>query len=254
MSSRISAVSQSTLVRNSLRRVSRVIVSTASMYVLTHLVAFAMLPAGVALSYRDSARLSRLKVRFAAMLFRVVGKEVEVAGIQHVAAERGYVIVTNYPSFYVLFALMALFPDASFVAHRFLRRVPLLGWLLARSGTIFVDPRRPLATRQAMDEALAGRRTRSIVIMPESRRTPDGEIHGFRRGFAYLLKHSNLDLLPITANGFHTLKPVNRPYLDPDAQPTLVIHRPVPNTEARILGDIELVRRTESTIRSAYRA
>ena len=223
------------------------------MYVLTHLVAFAMLPAGIALSYRNPNELPRLRARFADMLFRVVGKEIGVTGIQHVVSGKGYVIVSNYPSFYVLFALMALFPEASFVAHRFLRRVPLLGWLLARSGTIFVDPKRPLATRRAMDEALAGRRTRSVIIMPESRRTPDGEIHGFRRGFVHLLRHSNLDLLPVSANGFYTLKPANRLYLDPDAQPTLVIHRPVPNAAARILSDIELVRRTESTIRSAYR-
>ncbi len=212
-----------------------------------------MLPAGVALSYRDSAKLSGLKVRFAAILFRVIGKKVEVSGIEQVPGEQGCIIVTNYPSFYVLFALMALFPDASFVAHRSLRRVPLLGWLLARIGTIFVYPKRPLATRRAMDEALAGRRTRSIIIiMPESRRTPDGEIHSFRRGFTYLLGHSCLDLLPVTANGFYTLKPANRLYLDPDAQPTLVINRRVPNAEARTLSDSELVRRTESTIRSAY--
>jgi len=187
------------------------------------------------------------------VLFRVIGKRVEISGIQHTEKESGYVIVCNYPSFYVLFALMGLFPNASFVAHRSLRRVPLLGWMLSRSGTIFVDPKQPRATRRAMDAALASCGTRSVVIMPESRRTPDGEIHGLRRGFTYLLKHSSLDLLPVTANGFYTLKPANRLYLDPDAQPTLVIHSPVPNAEARILGNIELVRRTESIIRSAYR-
>jgi len=100
LSSRIPAISQTTLVRSSLRRVSRIIVSTTSMYVLTHFVAFAMLPAGVALSYRDSAKLSRPKVRFAAILLRVVGKKVEVSGIEHVAGEHGHIIVTNYPSFY----------------------------------------------------------------------------------------------------------------------------------------------------------
>jgi len=223
------------------------------MYVLTHLVALAMLPAGIALSYGNPVGLAKLKTRFAGMLFRVIGKRVEVSGIQYLEKESGYVIVCNYPSFYVLFALMALFPNASFVANRILRRVPLLGWMLGRSGTIFVDPKRPRATRRAMDAALASRGTRSVVIMPESRRTPDGEIHAFRRGFVYLLRHSNLDLLPVSANGFYTLKPANRLYLDPDAQPTPIIHRAVPNTEAKALGDIALISQTESTIRSAYR-
>jgi len=35
-----------------------------------------------------------------------------------------------------------------------------------------------------MDRALTGRGTRSVIILPESRPTLDGETHDFRRGFA----------------------------------------------------------------------
>jgi len=248
----IPAVSKTALLLGSLRRVSRIIVSTLSMYLLTHVVAFALLPVGIALSYRDPNKLPRLKARFGDMLFQVIGKKPVVTGIEHVANDKGYVIVSNYPSFYVLFALMALFPDARFVAHRVLSLVPLVGWMLARSRTIFVDPKRPMATRRAMDRALLSPRTPSVIIMPESRRTKDGTVRSFHRGFAYLLRHSNLNLLPVTANGFYALKPANRLYLDPDAQPTLVIHRPIPNAQARSLSDAEMVEQTERTVRGDY--
>lgn len=63
-----------------------------------------------------------------------------------------------------------------------------------------------------------------------------------------------MDLLPVTTSGSYTLKPVNRLYLDPDAQPALTIHPPVANADARALDDAKLVRLAESTIGAAYRA
>ncbi|HAX94883.1 MAG TPA: hypothetical protein DCY25_13295 [Bacteroidales bacterium] len=51
-------------------------------------------------------------------------------------------------------------------------------------------------------------------MFPEGTRTLDGKINPFFRGFIYLMRTGNSDILPITLNGFYNLKPKNRLFID----------------------------------------
>jgi len=173
---------------------------------------------------------------------------VEVRDLEKVDPGSGYLIIFNYPSFYTMFLLMKLFPDASIIAAAFVSRIPLLGQFMKQIGTIFVDPKKGRKTYQAIEIALEGG-VESVIILPEGERTPDGHVQDFKRGFTYILKHSSLDLLPVTLNGFYTLKPVKRFYLDPDTNLEVVIHRPLRNSDIQKLTDRELRETAESNQR-----
>lgn len=149
-------------------RVIRVIVSTLSMYIVTHLFVFAVLPFAVLISYVDGDRIPALKQWFVRSLLAIVGKRLKVSGYDNVRPDRGYVIISNYPSFYAGFALIGIFPTACVVAHAFLSRIPVLAQALRRTGTIFVQPGKGGQGRKAIDLGLsAGDHPRSVIILPE---------------------------------------------------------------------------------------
>jgi 1-acyl-sn-glycerol-3-phosphate acyltransferase len=239
---------------NSLLKTIRVIVFTLSMYIVTHLFVFVTLPFAILISYIDKEKIPALKQWFVRILFAIVGKEMKVTGYGNVNPDQAYVIIANYPGFYAGFALIAAFPRASVVAHAFVKKVPLLGQLLSRVGTILVQPGRSGRGINAIDLHLSKSDTaHSVIILPEGARTPDGRIHQFRRGFIHLLRQTSLDLLPVTLNGLYRLKPVRRFYVDPDAEPGLVIHTPVSNSTACQMNDEELLTMVQRVIGSVYR-
>jgi len=235
-------------------RVIRIILATISMCVVTHLYVFAVLPAAILVSYVDRERIPTLKKWFVTSLFAIVGKHLKVSGFGNVEPDHAYVIISNYPSFYAGFALIGIFPQASVVAHAFVKRVPLLGQVLRRMGAIFVRPGRAGEGMRALDLGLGEcDDVPSLIILPEGARTPDGRIQRFRRGFIHILRQTSLDLLPVTLNGLYRLKPMRRVYADPEAEPELVIHAPLSNSTTRQMGDDELLTMAERIIGGVYR-
>ena len=235
------------------RRFGRIAVYTLSMYFVTHLIVLLYLfPIGVPTIILNRGKAPSIKKGITGVLFRIIGQRPEVTGIDRVAPGQNYLIVSNYPGSYAGFALMDVFPGASILVHSFLSRIPLVGFLLKSTGAAFVQWRTYGRSRQAIDKMIERVGDRSIIILPEGGRSADGRIRKFRRGFVYILRHSSLELLPVTLIGFYRLKPMKRVYLDPDVRLQVLIHRPIGRKTVDSLGDAELIELTSRTIRGAY--
>jgi 1-acyl-sn-glycerol-3-phosphate acyltransferase len=231
----------------------RIIIVTLSMSIVTHLFVCVALPLAILISYIDETKIPVVKQVFVRCLFAIVGKDLKVSGHDNIQPAQGYVIVSNYPSFYAGFALIGAFPQASVVVHAFLKRVPLLAQVLRRVGAIFVQPGKAGQGGRAIDDRLSeGGAAQGVIILPEGARTPDGAIHQFRRGFVRILRQTSLDLLPVALNGLYSLKPMRRFYADPDADPEMVIHAPMRNAYARAMPDDELLAMVQCIIGSVY--
>jgi len=225
------------------------------MYLVTHLIVFLFLfPIGTPLIIFDTRNGYRVKKTVTDALFRIIGQRLNVVGLENLEPTKSYVIVSNYPGSYAGFALMNVFPDASILVHSFLSKVPIVGFLLKSIGATFVQRKRFGKTKRAIDDTLSYNENRSIVILPEGGRSPDGQIRKFRRGFIYILRHSSMDLLPVTLRGFYHLKPLKRAYLDPDSDLEVVIHEPVNRSAIESMNDEELLKLTMDTIQRDYRA
>jgi len=236
------------------RRFGRILVYTVSMYLVTHLIVFFYLfPIGTVRIIINPKNDYRVKKSITGLLFAIIGKRLKVKGLENIDPDKNYLIVSNYPGSYAGFALMNLFPDASILVHSFLSRVPLVGYLLKSTGATFVQQKRFGKTKLAIDESLKRIVKRSIIILPEGGRSPDGSIRTFKRGFIYILRHSSMDLLPVTLRGFYRLKPVKRPYLDPDSDLEIVIHKPINRSVVEDLSNDILLKQTVDTIKEAYR-
>jgi 1-acyl-sn-glycerol-3-phosphate acyltransferase len=224
------------------------------MYLVTHLIVFFFLfPIGTPLIIFDSRNGYRIKKAITGALFRIIGQRLKVIGLENLEPTKSYVIVSNYPGSYAGFALMNVFPNASILVHSFLSKVPIVGFLLKSTGAMFVQRKRFGRTKRAIDETLRHNENRSIVILPEGGRSPDGQIRKFRRGFIYILRHSSMDLVPVTLRGFYRLKPLKRAYLDPDIDLEVVIHKPVNRSAIESMNDEELLNLTTDTIQRAYK-
>jgi len=62
-----------------------------------------------------------------------------------------------------------------------------------------------------------------------------------------------MDLLPVTLSGFYRLKPLKRPYLDPDSDLEIVIHKPIDHSVVQGLENERLLKLTVETIKELYR-
>ncbi len=70
------------------------------------------------------------------------------------------------------------------------------------------------------------RQNKSILIFPEGSRTPDGKMHDFKLGAAYLSKNSQCSIIPVTINGAYDIWPASKTYPGNfrKAKATLVVH------------------------------
>jgi 1-acyl-sn-glycerol-3-phosphate acyltransferase len=237
-----------------MKRLAGIFFSTISMYLVTHIIVFLLLPFGLVLAiFNQDKALRWLKPKFVDSLFLIVGKRIHITGEENVDTDKGYVIVSNYPTFYTMFVLMKIFPYAMIVAKAFISKIPILGHFMKQIGTIFVDPKKGKSTVLIGEALSKGSKKMSVIILPEGERSPDGTIKRFRRGFVYILKNSTIDLLPVTLNGFYTLKPMKRFYMDPFTELEVKIHKPIPRPAIDQKTDRELIQITESTIREVYR-
>lgn len=237
-----------------LKRFIRILAYTISMYFVTHLIVFFYLfPVGTVRVLVNPGSALRLRKQITGLLFAIIGRRIKVIGFDNLEKDKSYVIVSNYPGSYSGFALMNLFPDASVLVHSFLSRVPVVGFFLRSMGAVFVQQKKFGKTRRAIDKALEQVGDRDIIVLPEGGRSPDGTIRKFRHGFIYILRNSSMELLPVTLRGFYSLKPLKRPYLDPDSELEVVIHKAVGRYTIDSLSDKELLGTTAETIKGAYR-
>jgi 1-acyl-sn-glycerol-3-phosphate acyltransferase len=135
-------------------------------------------------------------------LLRVVCRiEVEWRGLEKIPPG-GIVVAAKHQSTWETFALLALFPDPTFVIKRELMWIPFFGWYAWHGGMIPVD-------RGAGKAALAGMvvharkalaENRQIIIFPEGTRRPAGAEPKYKFGVAQLYAESGVPCVPIALN------------------------------------------------------
>lgn len=138
---------------------------------------------------KRALRLARVALHLAALLRRPPGRAwarglLEILGIRldagALAIAPGSLVVANHVSWLDAVALRALL-DATFVAKVEVRRWPLLGWLLERNGTLFIErrPCRDLLRTNAEVAALLAR-GKSVAAFPESTSTDGAGVLPFK--------------------------------------------------------------------------
>ena len=185
-------------------------------------------------------------------VFIFMGKRLSVTGKENLNRNEKYLVLANHSSLFDIIAITSIYPEVSWFGHERLLKIPVFGKFLRMMD--YVPFREPTVTntREMLRNLVDKSDQKSIALFPEGTRTLDGGINPFYRGFIYLLRTKDVDILPLTLNGFYELKPKNRFYIDFGAKLNIVIHRPIPREELISRCDSEIIDSVKTVIESAY--
>lgn len=207
----------------------------------------------IILSWFKARRLIRFLIKiWAKSVFALMGKKLNISGKEFIDRNEKYILMANHASLFDIVAIMSFYPEVSWFGHERLLKVPLFNHFLRL--TDYVPFREPTVTntRHMLQQLFEKAKKQSVALFPEGTRTLDGRINPFYRGFIYLFRTMEIDLLPITLNGFYKLKPKNRFYIDFGTRLDVVIHKPIPRKELIDKNDREIIGRVKTVIESAH--
>ena len=158
----------------------------------------------------------------------LAGVRLRVRGGQHLAAGRGAVIVFNHQSALdaLIMARLVRYPFVG-VAKAELGRTPLLGPLMRRAGTVFVDRSSPEGVRQLAPALDALREGRAVVIAPEGTRSYGTLPAPFKRGAFHLACRAQVPILPVVIHNAADVLPRGDLLLKPRVPVEVTVLPPV---------------------------
>jgi 1-acyl-sn-glycerol-3-phosphate acyltransferase len=189
---------------------------------------------------------------WAKSVFLIMGKNFRVSGNENIDKEKRYILVANHGSLFDIVAIMSFYSGISWFGHERLLKVPLFGKILQMTDYIPFKEPTYTNTRQMIEQLVHNSKYQTVAIFPEGTRTLTGNINQFYRGFIYLFRTRDIDILPVTLNGFYNLKPKNRFYIDFSSKLDVVVHKPIKKEELTGKSDCEIIERVKTVIESAY--
>ena len=126
---------------------------------------------------RPAARLGHIQ-RWSARLLRICGVTLDIVAAPDNGSSRA-MIVANHISWLDIFVLNARQP-CQFIAKSEVRRWPVMGWLAARAGTIFIERGKARALTPLLQQvALCLENGSQIAYFPEGTSAPHGAMQKF---------------------------------------------------------------------------
>ena len=222
----------------------------AVLYLITAITVFITLPFAY-LQLRTIVKV--LAQLWAKSLFWVLGKNLKVYGRENYSSDKRYIIIANHASLFDITAIMTFCPNAAWLGHRRLMKVPVFNQILKMINYMPLKVPNVKNTKILLDEIVQKSKQHTIAIFPEGTRTRDGRVNNFFRGFVYLLRTSDVEILPVTLNGFYKLKPKTRFYIDFSAKISIVIHKPINSNDLKDKSDIEIIDEMKQVIESGIK-
>jgi len=189
---------------------------------------------------------------WAKSVFYILGKKFVISGKENINKEKKYILVANHGSLFDIVAITSFYSGISWFGHERLLKVPLFGKILQMTDYIpFKEPTYS-NTKEMIEQLVNNSKYQTIAIFPEGTRTLNGNINQFYRGFIYLFRTRDIDILPVTLNGFYEFKPKNRFYINFSSKLDIVIHKPIKREELIEKNDCEIIEKVKSVIESAH--
>jgi 1-acyl-sn-glycerol-3-phosphate acyltransferase len=200
----------------------------------------------------------RKSVRFIMLVWArtslfILTKRIRIIGRENIVKGKNYLLLANHGSPFDIPAIMSFFPGVAWFGREHLLKIPLFGQILKMSNFIPMKKAGVSQTRHMLEQLIKNSDGLTIAIFPEGTRTLTGNFNKFHKGFIHVLRASDLDVLPVTLNGFYQLKPKNRFYISFESRVSATIHTPIPNSVLASLPDEEIIDKVRETLLSSYR-
>jgi 1-acyl-sn-glycerol-3-phosphate acyltransferase len=95
-----------------------------------------------------------------------------------------------------------------FIAKKELKYTPVVGWVIAALGMIFIDRKNSEKAKQSLAKAAELiRNGKNVISFPEGTRTKDGEMRRFKRGLFSIALEAGVDVVPVAVSGAREVMP-----------------------------------------------
>jgi 1-acyl-sn-glycerol-3-phosphate acyltransferase len=222
----------------------------AVLYVQTALTVFILLP----FAYLRLKKIVKFFLHlWAKSVFWILGKKLTIHGIENYSRDKRYIIIANHASLFDIMAIMSFCPDVVWFGHERLMKIPVFSQILKMID--YTPTKEPTVknTKLMLDEIIEKLKHHTIAIFPEGTRTLNGNMNNFFRGFIYILKASDADILPVTLQGFYSLKPKNRFYIDFSARISVIINKPINANALKAKNENDIITEMKHIIESGNR-
>jgi 1-acyl-sn-glycerol-3-phosphate acyltransferase len=167
--------------------------------------------------------------RWARHILTAIGVKVHVEGAERVPRDQPCIFLTNHQSQLDIPILAEAIPvPFGYVAKHEVQAMPVIGYLMDRSPSVFLDRSNP---RRAVESLrVAGERVRSgksVLIFPEGARTYGPRLTDFKRGSFMLAVEAGVPLVPVTLVDAYQLMDERRMVSRP-GEAHVVLHEPIP--------------------------
>ena len=197
-------------------------------------------------------RAVRLVMQFwAKSAFLIIGKKLYVEGKENIKKGGKYILIANHSSLFDIMAIISFFPGVSWFGHERLLKIPIFSQVLKMTDYVPMKRASIANTREMIDRLIEKSEGHTIAIFPEGTRTEDGKINEFFRGFIQVLRASEINVLPVTLNGFFVLKPKNRFYINFSSRISVFIHEPLSRESLIDKDDAEIISIVKNIIESS---
>jgi 1-acyl-sn-glycerol-3-phosphate acyltransferase len=158
------------------------------------------------------------------------GIQIDLRGLEHLRRPgQSYILISNHLSNFDIWCTLASLPaKIRFVAKKELLQVPVFGQALAVSDHIVIDRKNPQQAIETINAA-AKRSPEGVCILfyAEGTRSPDGEIHAFKKGGVTLAMHSALPIIPLSISGTRKFLPKGCAVIRPGGRVKIVLDAPI---------------------------
>jgi len=178
---------------------------------------------------------------WAKIIFVLMGKRLKISGIDHVEKGKRYILLVNHCSLFDIPAVLAFYPEVSWFGREYLLNIPLFGRMLKVTDYVSMKEAGIANTKRMLNDLVENSGKHTIAMFPEGTRTITGQINRFKKGFIYLMRSVQLDILPVTLNGLYQLKPKTHFYIDFSAKLSVVVHEPIPVDKLIEKDDNEII-------------
>jgi 1-acyl-sn-glycerol-3-phosphate acyltransferase len=189
---------------------------------------------------------------WAKSVFVILGKKFSVSGKENINKTKKYILVANHGSLFDIVAITSFYSGISWFGHERLLKVPLFGKILQMTDYIPFKEPTYTNTKEMIEQLVNNSKYQTVAIFPEGTRTLNGNINQFYRGFIYLFRTRDIDILPVTLNGFYELKPKNRFYINFSSKLEVIIHKPIKREDLIEKNDTQIIEMVKSVIESAH--
>jgi 1-acyl-sn-glycerol-3-phosphate acyltransferase len=194
----------------------------------------------------------RFLMRFwAKTVFLIIAKKLRIEGLEKIKKDGKYILIANHSSLFDIIAITSFFPGVSWFGHERLLKIPLFRTILKMTDYVPMKKTSVKNTREMIDRLILKSKGHTIAMFPEGTRTLDGRVNEFYRGFIHVLRASEINILPVTLNGFYVLKPKNRFYINFSSKISVIIHDPIARELLIDKDDAEIISILKTLIESS---